>query len=121
MIDLNKILNAHKAGDIQKDGKEYHWEDEYNNEITVEIISIIEDTYIVRDYWDSGNLYSLHSFKCGKQHGIQVEYYETGDIEFQYTCVDGLRHGESLEFDEHGKTISKYSFTDGLIEMVREV
>ena len=96
-----------------KTGNEINWEDQNGNPITVEPIDIATEKYIVRLYYESGQLWLEKEYKNDKRHGISKNWYENGQLLYEYKYKNGLRHGISKNWYENGQLKWEEEYQNG--------
>jgi antitoxin component YwqK of YwqJK toxin-antitoxin module len=62
---------------------DYHWEDEDGNPITVEPIDVAECKYVVRYYYNSGQISKEINYHQGQLHGKCIGWHENGQKEWE--------------------------------------
>ena len=92
MIDLKKLLTEQLSGITQykPNTKEIYTKDIYGNPITVEILDANTETYIVREYYDSGQLRLQYEYQNGKPHGTWKYWYSNGQLWHQLEYQNGV-------------------------------
>ena len=64
----------------------------------------------VKDYYDTGELWSTTKKLDGKQHGLTVFYYKNGDTLEVENWQGGLKNGEAVRYYPNGKVEKLYTF-----------
>jgi antitoxin component YwqK of YwqJK toxin-antitoxin module len=75
-----------------KNAKEVWWVDELKQPITIEVVDMETNEYIVRKYYENGVLYWEAPYENGKVHGTKIIYRSDGTLfEYSETFVHGKR------------------------------
>ena len=83
MTLLHDAYVAWMSGLTHNTGNEIHWEDEDGYPITIEPISMAECKYIVRYYYDNGQISKETNYYQDQRHGKAI-----------WWCWDGKIHDE---------------------------
>jgi antitoxin component YwqK of YwqJK toxin-antitoxin module len=78
MTLLHDAYVALLSGLTTKANNEIHWEDECGNPITVEPIDVAECKYVVRYYYDNGQVEREINYLQGQLHGKDIVWYDNG-------------------------------------------
>jgi len=98
MTLLHDAMTAYLAGLTTKlNEKEIWWQNESGFKVTVELVDTDSEQYIVRRYYDNGNLWWQDNYCKDKRHGSCIDYLENGDLLSVYVY-------------ENGKTISRKTY-----------
>lgn len=93
---LHDAYTALLAGLTTKTGNEIHWVNEHGYPKTIEPIDINKETYIVRYYYDNGNIESESYYKKDKRHEKYIQWYRNGDKWFEREYKNGEYHGSYI-------------------------
>jgi antitoxin component YwqK of YwqJK toxin-antitoxin module len=83
MTLLHDAYVAWLSGLTTKTNNEIHWEDEDGNSITVEPIDVAECKYVVRYYYNSGQISKEINYHQGQLHGKCIGWHENGQKEWE--------------------------------------
>jgi len=67
MIVLHTFYTALLSGVLEKHNENEYWWEDNNDPITVEVINIKQQKYIVRRYWENGNKAWEREYQNGQQ------------------------------------------------------
>jgi antitoxin component YwqK of YwqJK toxin-antitoxin module len=118
MTLLHDAYVALLSGLTTKANNEIHWEDECGNPITVEPIDVAECKYVVRYYYDNGQVEREINYLQGQRHVKSIGWYKNGqkyrEIDYHQDQLHGKDigwHGNGRKWWEeeykHGKLIRK--------------
>jgi antitoxin component YwqK of YwqJK toxin-antitoxin module len=118
MTLLHDAYVALLSGLTHKTGNEIHWEDECGNPITVEQISVAECKYVVRYYYDNGQVEKEIIYHQDQLHGKYIRWYKNGQKYWEIDYHQDQLHGKVIRwykngqrywegYYEHGKLIRK--------------
>ncbi len=103
---LHDAMTAWLAGlTTKKNEKEIWWQDEDGFKITVELVNLRWEKYIVRHYFKNGNLYREDSYMKDNPHGLCKSYWENGNLMCEYNYLKGKFCGPCKHYLENGKLI----------------
>ena len=88
----------------------------YENRNIREISSIENDSRLMKQYYESGQLKSIKKLnKEGQRIGKSVHYYKNGQILYNWNHnKKGKRNGQWFEYNEDGSIQSVENYTNGL-------
>ena len=117
MISLKKILIEQLSGIAKyKEGtKEILTQNQYNNPITVEILDVDTESYILRRYHDNGQPGYQLRYQNGKRHGTSEWWYEDGQLACQEGYQNGELHGVRKHWNMDGKLWGQREYQNGIV------
>ncbi len=114
MTLLHDAMAAYLSGlTTKKNEKEIWWWDESGYKITVELVNARWEKYIVRYYYDNGNLSSEYNYFKGQYHGLCKGYCDNGNLRSEYNYFKGRRHGLCKYYYDNGNLRSEYNYNHG--------
>ncbi len=94
--------------------KEIEWVDKYEKPITVEVLDAVEETYIVRYYWDKDTMMAEYSYKGDLQHGRAAGYSSKGHLGREQYFASGKLHGKWAVYDNEGNVLEERYYEYGV-------
>ena len=115
MIDLQKLLTELFSGIAQykPNTKEIYTKDIYGRPITVEILDVDNESYIVRSYHDNGKLWYQEEYQNGKRHGTSKYWDNKGQLRWQEEYQNGKEHGICKGWRKNGQLWYQQEFQNG--------
>ena len=122
MIGLEKLLTELLSGIAQykPNTKEIYTKNKYGIPITVEILDANTEAYIVRNYYDNGQLEYRFKYLNGKEHGTWKSWDENGKLWFQEEYRNGKSHGTWKVWHENGKLLYQNEYQNGKLHGTRK-
>ena len=102
MTLLHDAYTAWLSGLTHKTGNEIHWENKYGNPITVELIDAEQEKYIVRDYWENGNVMWEEEYQNSQPHGKNIGWHYNGNKLWEVEYQNGQPHGKNIGWHDNG-------------------
>lgn len=99
---LQEALVALLSGLTTKTGNEIYWKDKFDQDITIEIIDIEQEEYIVRTYYENGQKWWETEYRNGQRHGKDIGWYKNGQ---KYREVE--YKNDKLVRSDYGKKINQ--------------
>jgi hypothetical protein len=115
MTLLHDAYVAWMSGLTHKTGNEIHWEDEQGEPITIEPISVAECKYVVKYYYDNGQVERETNYHQGQQHGKNIRWYENGQKYWEINYHQNQRHGKDIRWSENGQKKWEEYYHQGLL------
>ncbi len=114
MIVLHDVYTAYLSGLTTKlNEKEIWWKTPYGLSVTVELVNVRWEKYIVRRYWSNGNVCWERNYYKDKQHGSDKSYYENGSIWLDANWCKNRLNGWISEYCSDGTLIYKQNYKHG--------
>jgi antitoxin component YwqK of YwqJK toxin-antitoxin module len=74
---------------------------------------LINQSDIIKDYYDSGALKSESTFRGGKRDGVTMAYYEDSKIKIEANFKEGKPHGRFREYYDNGNLMAEEIYSNG--------
>ncbi len=114
MTLLHDAYAAYLSGlTTKKNENEIWWKTKDGYKITVELVNLRLEKYIVRDYYDDGSLWSEENYRKGQLHGRRVSYFKNGKLRCEENYYNSQLHGLYKEYYEDGSLMFKISYDKG--------
>jgi antitoxin component YwqK of YwqJK toxin-antitoxin module len=103
MTLLHDAYVAWLSGLTTKTNNEIHWQDEQGGPITIEPIDVAECKYVVRYYYDNGQVEREINYHQGRLHGKEIGWCENGQKSWEANYHQGQQHGKSIGWYKNGQ------------------
>jgi len=114
MTLLHDAMTAYLAGlTTNRTEKEIWWENERGDKLTVELVNSRWEKYIVRQYYDNGNLWWEENYLKDKLHGLNKTCYKNGNLVHEINYRKNQRHGLCRWCWENGNPRWKQNYYKG--------
>ena len=117
MIDLKKLLTERLSGiaKYKENTKEICTKNKYGRPITIEILDVDTETYIVRRYYDNGKLWYQDKYQNGKLHGTCKRWHKNGKLRWEYEYQNGKEHGTWKGWYKDGQLWYQREYQNGIL------
>jgi antitoxin component YwqK of YwqJK toxin-antitoxin module len=99
---LHDAYTAWLSGLTYKDEKGIHWQDKYDNPITISDIDIETKSYVVRYWYQNGQLQKEVPYQQGQRHGVEKWWYDGGQPWWEIPYQQGQIHGVEKGWHDNG-------------------
>jgi antitoxin component YwqK of YwqJK toxin-antitoxin module len=113
MALLHDAYTALLAGLTCKTGSEIYWQDKYGIPITIKLIDIKQERYIIRYYHRNGQKYWESEYQNGQLHGKYIRWYRNGQKHWEKEWQDGQQHGKTTCWYKNGRKYSEEEWEHG--------
>jgi antitoxin component YwqK of YwqJK toxin-antitoxin module len=113
MTILHDAYVALLSGLTTKTNNEIHWEDENGAPITVELISVAECKYVIRRYYNSGQIRKEVNYHQDLRHGKDNGWYKSGQKKWEDNYYQGQQHGKNIGWYDGGQKCYEIDYHQG--------
>jgi antitoxin component YwqK of YwqJK toxin-antitoxin module len=103
MTLLHDAYVAWLSGLTTKTNNEIYCQDEYGRPITVEPIDVAECKYVVRYYYDNGQVEKEIIYHQDQLHGKYIRWYKNGQKRWEEDYHQGQLHGKVIRWYKNGQ------------------
>jgi len=110
---LHDAYTALFAGLTYRTGNEIHWYNKDGCPITVEPVDVEQDSYIVRYFYENGDLYIEIHYLQDQRHGKRRGWHHNGQLQWEMDYVNGQRHGKYVWWYKSGREYVRENYVYG--------
>lgn len=104
-LDTKQLLSS---------SKKYYFE---TGKLHIESIKKSKDSFLIKSYYESGQLHLIVNYVSGKKNGTAKVYYENGTLAGVATYVNGAIDGRYEEYYKNSKIHYQKNFVEGILEI----